>query len=144
MVIKAINILLIITSFLVITSCSSNISHSEKEATFIISSASSVRIIPGEKERAIEIKLSFFVSEIRKNTQIDSVYFRNAYVPVIIEGTNDKLLIICTIKDSDKMFLTSDAVKLKNDEAFVYYTINRKSNFHKLENIVEKEAIYLP
>lgn len=145
MVIKSFFILLIATTTLLLCSnCSSNKGHSEKAPSFITSEANYVEIIAGEKDKAKILKLSFTVSELQENSTIDSVYFRETKSKVSIDANNDMLLITCELSSNLKSDLPSGFENLNKDEAYVFYTINKKHYFYKLINIIEKERIYLP
>ena len=132
------------TTLLLCSNCASNKGHSEKAPYFIISEANYVEIIPGEKDKAKVVKLSFSVSDLQENSTIDSVYFREMTSEVSIESNNDILLITSELSSDSNSDLSSDFEKLNKNEAYVFYTVNKKHYFYKLVDIIEKERIYLP
>ncbi len=116
----------------------------QKEPNFTVSEKYYQKLIPGQKDMPLTIKLSLEISNASENLLIDSVFFNGEFLSVSIQSINHKLYLEST---TDKTKLSNQIfnhINLKQNEAIIFYSLQNKKYYFKVENLKSLAPLYLP
>jgi hypothetical protein len=124
--------------------CSSSKELSDKSIDSMDKDVTYVKIFPGQQDGIVRIKLEFSLFSDNDGVVIDSVYFRNEYSTVDLKHFNNYIMYNAIFRGKSHSELPNKLKNIQSNEAYVFYRIDKRNFFYKLENIIEKESIYLP
>lgn len=116
----------------------------DENPVFNITEASFNKMVPGEKDQEIKVKLTIFMDKLNESILFDSILFKGNSIKLNNRNIKEKLFIAVELKETAVKENNYNSLDVKNNHALLFYTNNKKSYFYHLKEIQEKEDVYLP